>query len=45
MKVLADTGYRGLQKIHENVELPYRKTKKNLLTKEQKKENQKLREQ
>ncbi len=27
MKMLADAGYRGLQKIHENVELPYRKTK------------------
>lgn len=28
MKVLADAGYRGLQKVHENVELPYRKMKK-----------------
>lgn len=42
IKVLADAGYRGMQKIHANVELPHRKTKKNPLTKKQKQENQEL---
>lgn len=42
IKVLADAGYRGMQKIHANVELPHRKTKKKPLTKEQKQENQVL---
>lgn len=42
IKVLADSGYRGLQKIHKNVELPHRKTKKKPLGKEKKKENQEL---
>jgi len=42
IKILADAGYRGMQKIHENAELPNRKTKKNPLTKEKKKENQEL---
>ncbi|WCR54521.1 MAG: hypothetical protein PG981_001543 [Wolbachia endosymbiont of Ctenocephalides orientis wCori] len=38
IKVLADSGYRDLQKIHANVELPHRKTKKHPLTKKQKQE-------
>lgn len=42
IRVLADAGYRGLQKIHENVELPYKRTKKNPLNKEKKVENQEL---
>ena len=42
IKVLADAGYRGMQKIHQNVELPHRKTKKNPLTEKQKEENKEL---
>ncbi|MDD9331382.1 MAG: transposase family protein [Wolbachia sp.] len=42
MKVLADAVYREIQKIHTDVELPHRKTKKKSLTKEQKQENQEL---
>lgn len=42
IKVLADSGYRGMQKIHKNVVLPHRKTKKHPLIKEQKQENQEL---
>lgn len=41
-KVLADAGYRGMQKVHENVELPHRKTKKQPLTIEKRQENQEL---
>ncbi|WP_253302432.1 IS5 family transposase [Wolbachia endosymbiont of Psylliodes chrysocephala] len=41
-KILADAGYRGMQKIHKNVVLPHRKMKKNPLSKEQKKENRAL---
>ncbi len=42
IKVLADAGYRGMQKIHANVVLPHRKTKKNPFTKKQKQENHEL---
>ena len=41
-KVITDTGYQGIIKIHQNSELPRKKTKKNPLTKEDKKNNQKL---
>jgi hypothetical protein len=41
-KVLTDTGYQGLKKIHANSELPKKKTKKIPLTKEDKKSNKKL---
>ncbi|MDE5060893.1 transposase [Wolbachia endosymbiont of Drosophila tsacasi] len=41
-KILADAGYRGMQRIDKNVELPHRKTKKNPLSKEQKRENRAL---
>ncbi len=37
--LVADTGYLGLAKIHNNVLLPKRKSKKNPLTKEQKQNN------
>ena len=37
IKVLADSGYQGLQKIHTNSQLPKKNSKKNPLTKEQKK--------
>lgn len=40
--VLADTGYQGLQKIHSKSKLPKKKTKKNPLTKEDKKNNRQL---
>lgn len=40
--MLGDAGYRGMQKIHENVELPHRKTRKKPLIKEKRRENQEL---
>jgi hypothetical protein len=42
IKVLTDTGYQGIVKIHANSGLPKKKTKKNPLTKEDKKNNRKL---
>ncbi len=39
---LTDTGYQGIHKIHSNAELPKKKTKKNPLTKEDKKRNRAL---
>lgn len=42
IKIIADTGYQGIQKLHSNSELPKKKTKKNPLTKEEKKKNQEL---
>ncbi len=42
IKVLTDTAYQGLAKIHTNSELPKKKSKKNPLTKEDKKNNKKL---
>lgn len=41
-KSLTDTGYQGIQKLHPNSELPKKKTKKNPLTKEDKKKNREL---
>ena len=41
-KVLTDTGYQGIKKIHANSDLPKKKTKKRPLTSEDKKENKKL---
>ena len=40
--LITDTGYQGIQKIHVKSELPKQKTKKNPLTKQDKKNNQKL---
>ncbi len=40
--MITDTGYQGLQKIHTNSELPKKKSKKNALTKEDKKNNRSL---
>ena len=40
--VVVDSGYQGLQKIHESTELPKKKTKKQKLTKADKKANRKL---
>lgn len=42
INVISDTGYQGLQKIHAKSELPKKKSKKNPLTKHDKKNNQKL---
>lgn len=42
IKTLTDTGYQGITKLHSNAELPKKKTKKNPLTKEDKRKNQML---
>ncbi len=42
IKVLADSGYQGIKKIHTNSELPKRNTKKNPLTIEEKKINHQI---
>ncbi len=42
IKTVTDTGYQGLGKIHSNSALPKKKTKKNPLTKEDKRNNGKL---
>lgn len=42
IKVITDTGYQGLQKLHNKFELPKKKSKKTPLTKEDKKKNQEL---
>ena len=39
-KIVTDTGYLGLQKIHAKTEMPKKKSKKNSLTIEDKKKNQ-----
>ncbi len=41
-KILADLGYVGIDKICPNSKIPNKKTKKNPLTKDDKKENRKL---
>ncbi|WP_342224601.1 transposase family protein [Spiroplasma endosymbiont of Asaphidion curtum] len=38
-KLIVDNGYQGIQKIHSNVLIPKKKTKKNPLNKEQKHNN------
>ncbi len=42
IKTQVDTGFQGLQKIHGHTEMPKKKTKKNPLTKEDKRYNRKL---
>jgi hypothetical protein len=42
IKVITDTGYQGIQKLHNQSESPKKKTKKNPLTKEDKQKNQAL---
>ena len=39
IKSLTDTGYQGINKLHHNSELPKKRTKKNPMTKEDKKKN------
>ena len=38
-QVIADTGYQGLQTLHENVKLPQKASKDSPLTKEEKRQN------
>ncbi len=42
IRVLTDTGYQGLHKLHANSALPKKKTKKRPLTKEDKENNKRL---
>lgn len=42
VKVITDTGYQGIQKIHNNSELPKKSNKKNPLTKKDKTNNRRL---
>jgi IS5 family transposase len=41
-KCVADTSYQGIQKFHSNSEHPKKKSKKHPLTKEDKKQNQRI---
>lgn len=41
-KILADSGFSGIHKLHKNSEIPHKSTRYNKITKEQKKENRKL---
>lgn len=41
-KVLVDTGYQGLQKLHKLTEIPKKKSKKHPLTKEMKQINREI---
>jgi hypothetical protein len=42
VKVITDTGYQGIQKIHNNSELPRKRNKKHPLTKKDKTNNHRL---
>jgi IS5 family transposase len=42
IEILADSGYQGLQKIHANCKIPFKKTKLKKLTEEQKTYNKEL---
>ena len=42
IKILADSGYQGLMKLHSKSQLPKKNTKRNPLTKEDKKQNQEI---
>lgn len=41
-EIIVDAGYQGIDKIHANVLIPKKKTKKNPLTKEQKQNNRSI---
>lgn len=45
IEILADSGYQGLQKIHANCKVPFKKTKLRILTEEQKTYNRELSQQ
>ena len=42
IKILADSGFQGIHKIHAESKIPHKNTKTKKLTKEQKQENRKL---
>ena len=42
VQILADTGYQGIQKIHQNSIIPFKRKRNEILTIEQKKFNHKL---
>lgn len=42
IKAITDTGYQGITKLHSNAELPKKKSKKNPLTPEDRKNNKKI---
>lgn len=42
IEILGDKGYQGIQKIHQNSQIPHKKKKKEKLSKEQKKANSQL---
>lgn len=42
IRSLTDTGYQGIAKLHPNSELPKKKSKKNPLTKQDKRKNSEL---
>lgn len=42
IKVITDTGYQGLQKLHSQSEVPKKNSKKKPLTQEDKRRNQKI---
>ena len=42
IKCIVDTGYQGIAKIHANVEIPKKRTKKNPLTKEDIQQNREI---
>ena len=39
IKVFADSGYQGINKLHKNIEIPKKKTKKTFLTSQDKRNN------
>ena len=41
-KILADSGYQGIKKLHQQSELPKKSTKKNPLTNKDKRQNHKI---
>ena len=41
-KILVDTGYQGIAKLHTDSELPKKRSKKHPLTKENKKNNRRI---
>lgn len=42
IKIVTDSGYQGIQKIHANSLLPKKKSKKRVLTKEDKRQNRQI---
>ncbi len=42
LRIMVDTGYQGMQKLHENTDIPKKKSKKRPLKKEKKKRNREI---